>query len=42
MTGIRQDKARLAALHPEAVCEQRGVIIEPIRRFRVYLGVEGL
>ena len=42
MAGLSQDKARLAALDPEAVCEQRGIISAPVRRVGVHLGVQGL
>jgi hypothetical protein len=42
MPGLSQDKARLAALDPEAVCEQRGIISARVRRIRIDLGVKGL
>ncbi|MDQ2790747.1 MAG: hypothetical protein M3Y73_13980 [Actinomycetota bacterium] len=42
MAGLSQDKARLTALDPDAFFEQRGIIIVPARRVRVYLGVKGL
>jgi len=38
MAGLSQDKARLAALDPEAVREQRGIIIPPVWR----IGVDAL
>ena len=42
MAGLSEDKARLAALHPEAVGEHRGIIGPPVRRVGVNLGVEDL
>jgi RecB family endonuclease NucS len=42
MAGFSQNKAGLAALDPESVCEQGGIIIPPVRRVGVHLGVESL
>ncbi len=41
MPGLGKDEARLASLDPEAVRE-RGVVIPPVRRVGVDLGVQGL
>ena len=42
MPGLGQDEAGLAALHPEPVREQAGVVWAPVRRGGVHLGVQAL
>jgi hypothetical protein len=42
MAGLRKDEARLTALNPEAVREQRGILVPSVRRVGVDLGVQSL
>ena len=42
MAGFGQDEARLASLNPEPAGEQGGVLVAPVRRVGVHLGVQRL
>jgi hypothetical protein len=42
VAGLGKDEARLAALHREPARELPGVVITPVRRLGIHLGVQFL